>query len=127
MGYEEIQEESLACLECGDKIEYGRNDRKFCCDSCKNRYNNRKARGSRIARTKVIAAIERNYAILEKLIRLGIQEIGLTELAYLGFDIMYVTSYCKHRRHDEYGCFDIHFTVMSERVVSISRYSPIIR
>ena len=27
------------CLECGDAIA-GREDKKFCCDGCRNSYNN---------------------------------------------------------------------------------------
>lgn len=109
------------CLECGDKISYGRQDKKFCCETCKNRYNNRKARGSKGVRARVLSALEKNYGILEKMVKLGIDSISVMELRNLGFNFNYVTSYQKVRRHDEFGCFDISFTVISGRVISIYR------
>ena len=109
------------CLECGDRIEYGRQDKKFCCETCKNRYNNRKARGSRGIKVKVLSALEKNHNILERVLKLGLDSISVAELRCLGFNFDYVTSYHKVRRHDEFGCFDISFTVVSDRVISITR------
>ena len=52
------------CLECGDKISYGRSDKKFCCEDCKNRHHNHKVRSSRSVKRRVVSALERNYDIL---------------------------------------------------------------
>lgn len=109
------------CLECGDRIEYGRQDKKFCCDTCKNRWNNRKARRSRTARMKVLSALDRNYRILDRLLKTDCTSISVAELRQMGFNFDYVTSYHKVRRHDEFACFDILFVVMSVNVISISR------
>ena len=121
MGYE-IKQHTARCLECGDAIEYGRQDRKFCCVSCKNRFNNLKARGTRAIKMKIINALEKNHGILENLLKHHTTSLSVMELRHLGFNFDYVTSYHKTRRHDEYGCFDISVTVMSSKV-SIARCS----
>ncbi|MCM1176687.1 MAG: hypothetical protein NC115_06390 [Bacteroidales bacterium] len=120
MGYKE-NHHVPQCLECGDSLEYGRPDRKFCCDTCKNRFNNRKARDTRAKKTRVLNILERNHSILSRLIRLNMTSLSVSELRQLGFDFDYITSFHKNRRHDEYGCFDINVVVMSSRVISITR------
>ncbi|MBO8485520.1 MAG: hypothetical protein IAB78_03745 [Bacteroidetes bacterium] len=109
------------CLECGDEIHYGRTDRKFCCESCKNRYNNRKARDGRATRLKVMNALNKNHDILERMLKLGLASMDLLELKHLGFDPDYVTSYRKSRRHDEFCCFDIRYVLTPTRICSVSR------
>lgn len=117
----EEEHKAVACLECGDEIRYGRPDKKFCCESCKNRYNNRKSRNSRVTKLKVINSLERNHGILDRMLKLGMDSMDLVELKHLGFDTDYVTSYRKIRRHDEFCCFDIRFILTPTRICSVSR------
>lgn len=122
MKYVTEENEVVKCLECGDEISYGgRADRKFCCNSCKNRYNNKRTRNSKRRRMKILNSIDKNYSILEKLIRAGIREADVMELKDQGFDFDSVTSYRKIRRHDVFCCYDISFSVILDRVVSITR------
>ena len=44
MEYAKKERKIPVCLECGDKIKYGRMDKKFCCDECKVRHNNKMAK-----------------------------------------------------------------------------------
>lgn len=125
MGYDDLEHHVAKCLECGDEIVYGRRGRKFCCSVCKNRFNNRKAKDSRKAKTRIQNALERNYAILGRLLRSGRTSIDVSELRQLGFNFGYVTSYHKTRRHDEFGCFDISFIVMSSKVIEITRIATL--
>ncbi|MDE6872617.1 MAG: hypothetical protein K2J62_10930 [Bacteroidales bacterium] len=120
MGYDDNHEASR-CLECGDSIKYGRQDRKFCCDTCKNRFNNRRTKDVRTIKTRILHILDRNHSILARLIRLNVTSLTVGELRQLGFDFDYVTSYHKTRRHDEYGCFDINVVIMSSKVISITR------
>lgn len=117
----EEEHKAVACLECGDEIKYGRPDKKFCCESCKNKYNNRKSRNSRVTKLKVINSLERNHGILDRMLKLGMDSMDLVELKHLGFDTDYVTSYRKIRRHDEFCCFDIRFILTPTRICSVSR------
>ncbi len=116
-------EEPARCLECGDVIEYGRQGRKFCCEDCKNRFNNRKVRNSKTVKLKILSALNRNYTILSNLVKLRVTTLGVSELQHLGFKFDYVTSYQKVRRHDVFQCFDISFTIIAGNVTSIEKLS----
>ncbi len=112
------------CLECGDRIRYGRTDRKFCCDKCKNSYNNRKTRVSRNFKLKVRNAIEKNYEILESLVKSELSSISLSEIAMMGFKVDFVTSYHKVGSHHEYWCYDIRYYLSDSRLFEIQRVVP---
>ena len=111
------------CLECGDLILYGRQDKKFCCASCKNRYNNRKIRSSRISRIRVLHALESNYSILRQLVKNGISSLDISNLRHLGFDFDHVTSYHKCRRSTDLWCYDIKIVISGDKVKAIDQIS----
>ncbi len=120
MGYE-IKTGKSKCLECGDVIEYGRQDKKFCCDNCRNKFHNRVRRGSRKTKLKILSNLEKNYSILDNLLKINITSMSVMELQHLGFKFDCVTSYQKVRRHNMFLCFDISFTIIADRVTSITR------
>jgi len=97
------------CLECGEPISYGRKDKKFCCDKCKNRYNNRKIVENHRMMEKVNKKLRKNYEILQALVRVGVTRISKLDLSVQGYDFNYVTSYHKFSSKDEYRCYDIRY------------------
>lgn len=109
------------CLECGDVILYGRPDKKFCSQHCRNEFNNRKRVDSRHIRERIRRHLDKNYAILDKLIRIGVDTLALTELSSLGYDPSYVTSYHKNGRWNEFGCYDITFLKTPTRIFHLMR------
>lgn len=111
------------CLECGDRIRYGRTDKKFCCDTCRAKYYNDQVRVSRLYKRRVLGALSRNYEILENLLRASVDAVDLVELEGLGFSPGVVTSYRKVNRHDEYTCFDIKYIMTPTRVSCIKKIS----
>lgn len=115
------KEKKTRCLECGDDISYGRTNRKFCCDRCKNTWHNRRTRGTKLAKARVMSILNRNYSILNGILEAGGTSAGVDQLKGMGFDFDYCTSYRKIRRHDEYVCFDIAFKIMADEVVSIRK------
>lgn len=124
MKYKTEESECHKCLECGDIIEYGRTDKKFCSELCKNRYHNKRARGRRLVRLKVITALNKNYGILDNLLNERMTEMSVIGMKCLGFDFEYFTSCHKIRRHNVFSCFDITFAVVGEKVMYITRLSP---
>ena len=58
--------EKRTCLECGAPLK-GRIDQKFCNDSCRNAYNNKKASVSTNFMRKVNRILKQNHSILEEL------------------------------------------------------------
>ncbi len=119
----EVKSVKSKCLECGDSIEYGRQDKKFCCDSCRSKFHNRRTRGSRSTKLKILSNLEKNYSILDKLLKINVTSMSVMELQHLGFKFDFVTSYQKIRRHNVFLCFDISFTIIADRVTSITRLS----
>ena len=72
MDYKKWQRNIPVCLECGDKIRYGRTDKKFCCDECRNRHYNSKLKEGRAYRRKVLAILQKNYDLLDELLKSGV-------------------------------------------------------
>ena len=122
MEYKKWERRMPVCLECGDKIRYGRKDKKFCCDECKNRHNNKMAKFSRANRRKVMAMLTKNYMILDQMLRSGIASVEITDLISEGFVPDCVTGFHKNRfQAHEYSCFDIKYKMTDSRVYSISK------
>lgn len=109
------------CLECGNQIRYGRTDKKFCCEDCKNKHHNAQAKAGRSYRNKVIAILNRNYEILEQMLREGIDSADLVDLASLGFASGIVTSYRHIGKHDVFTCYDIKYIMTKTKIYSIMK------
>ena len=109
------------CLECGDKINYGRTDKKFCCRECKEKHFNRLAKGSRSVRRRIVSQLDRNYEILESLIRSGVDSVDVTDAVSMGFQPGIVTSFRKVRSRTELSCFDIKYIMTPSRISGISK------
>lgn len=82
---------SKKCLECGDPI-FGRIDKKFCGDYCRNAFNNRvhKDQKNRIRNTN--NRLRKNHRILCELNTLGKTKVARNKLFDKGFDFELITS-----------------------------------
>ena len=121
MGYKKHERHIPVCLECGDRIRYGRADKKFCCDECKTKNYNERAKRGRIFKRRVMNALLRNHEILENLIRADVDTIDLLSLTSMGFAPSLMTSFRKCGKHDECSCFDIKYIMTGTRIYSISK------
>ena len=114
------------CLECGERIVFGRPDRKFCSCACKNRYHNRnKAPDKAQITRRILHTLDRNHDILEKLLTLGIDFMELPVLQQLGFKVQYVTSYQKSGAKNICSCFDIEYELTPSRIRRIHLISEL--
>ena len=122
MNYAKKQERHIPrCLECGDKIRYGRPDKKFCSEDCKNRHHNNLARSSRHMKRKVLSILEKNYELLDELVRTGVDAVWLSDIMLMGFNPYYMTCFRKMRGHGQCACFDINYIQTANRLSSISK------
>ena len=121
MEYKKWERVIPVCLECGDKIKYGRTDKKFCSDDCRNRHFNNKLKEGRAYRRKVLTLLQKNYDLLDELIKSGIDSADFADLVALGFTPDAVTFYHRSRRHDDFACFDIKYKMSESRIYSISK------
>lgn len=111
------------CLECGSKMEYGRSDKKFCCEKCKNVYNNRARVNLRSCKTKVDGYLKRNYHILNTLLRASVTELPIDQLLAMDFNPAFVTGHTRISKHTVLSCYDISFTISDTRIFNIHRIS----
>lgn len=81
-----------SCLQCGESL-FGRSDKKFCNDFCRNTYNNNLNKENveviRITNNK----LKKNHKILRSLAETKKSSITRSELELLGFDFNLVTSF----------------------------------
>ena len=121
MDYEKRMRRIPTCLECGDKIRYGRTDKKFCCEDCRNRYYNELTRSGKAFRRKILSQLMANYQVLDRLFKAEVQSIDIIDAVTMGFVPGVVTSYRRVGKHDEFCCFDIKYIMTNMRIYSISK------
>ena len=83
--------EIRTCAECGEPLK-GRADQKFCNDSCRNAYNNKKLSGSTNFMRKVNRILKNNHSILEELNPEEKTTTFKSTLEKRGFNFNYFTS-----------------------------------
>ncbi len=79
------------------------------------------ARSGRVYRKKVLKTIDRNYELLDELIRKGGDSADLADFVAMGFVPGAVTSYGKSGKHDVYTCYDIKYIMTRTRLYSIEK------
>ena len=94
-------EEKRKCLYCGEPI-YGRMDKKFCCDSCRNSYNYERTHKQTNLVRNINAILARNYAILQELNASGKTFVTQRQLADKSFDFRYFTHLYKTKTGSVY-------------------------
>ena len=122
MGYKSLETE-CTCLECGKDITYGRYDRKFCSDRCRNKYHNDRRSQFRDYRLRMINLLDKNHRILEDLLKINCHSISKLDLADMGFSPTAVTSSCRRTNGQECRCFDIRYVDHPAKITDISYVS----
>ena len=121
MENEKKNREVAKCLHCGDKIRYGRTDKKFCCEECRNMHYNDKSKGSRLFRRRILSLLSVNYDILTEMWRSGTDSMDLADLQMAGFTPGVFTSFQRRGTHNEYSCFDMRYIMTATRIYSVSK------
>ena len=109
------------CLECGDPIQYGRIDKKFCSDRCKNKWHNRESGKFLKIHSKVVHTLDKNYKILSHCIEKGLTSIDLRDMIQWGFNPEFVTGVHKARMKLENRCYDIKYLRSDNRIYHLER------
>jgi len=79
------------CLYCGEPI-YGRSDKKFCNDNCRNSYNYNKNHDQLSLVRNINNALGRNRRILKELNPEGKANVSKQQLINKGFSFKYFTN-----------------------------------
>lgn len=97
------------CMECG-KVLFGRSDKKFCDDSCRNAHNNRSISEANTLIRKTILVLKKNRRILEKLYLSNKRKTTLRVLLEKGYDYNRLTHIYVNKKNQTYRfCFDYGF------------------
>ncbi|NPA46795.1 MAG: DUF2116 family Zn-ribbon domain-containing protein [Chlorobi bacterium] len=96
-----MNDEPRKCLYCGEPI-YGRSDKKFCSDYCRNAYNNQRYRETTAYIRKINAKLKKNWKILKELNPSGKTKVRKDQLTAEGFDFQYFTSIYRTKKNDIY-------------------------
>lgn len=112
----------VRCPMCGKVVTSGRIDRRFCSDSCKNRWHNRlryieKEKLKEVR--KVMRVLHSNRDVLEKLLKMGVTSVDRLTLIHLGFNLCYFTSLQKVRHRWVYSCLDIQYELTPTRIKNV--------
>lgn len=122
---------SQHCMECGTGI-HGRSDKRFCDDSCRALFNNRRrqtATADEPAFLKDISKILlRNYRILRQLNPGQKTQVKRKDLERMGFNFRFMTSYYKTSEGDIYNfCFDQgYLPIRNEMVLIVNQPSQVL-
>ena len=89
------------CLECGE-ILVGRIDKKFCCDYCRNTFNNKVNPEMKNMIRNVNNRLKRNYKTLSSLNAIGKTKITRRKLLDHNFDFLHFTSVHRTKKGKTY-------------------------
>ena len=79
------------CLQCNQTL-FGRKDKKFCNDFCRNSYNNNLNRDKVEIVRNINNRLRRNNRILKTLLEEGSRSVSKLELNLRNFDFNYITN-----------------------------------
>ncbi len=89
------------CLECGEKL-IGREDKKFCNDSCRNSYNNKINKDTNNLMRNINNQIRKNFRILNHLNTEEKTKVSKNTLLQKGFDFTLITSIYTTKTGNQY-------------------------
>lgn len=89
------------CPECSAKI-VGREDKKFCSDSCRNAYNNKINKDSTNFMRNINNKLRKNYRILAELNTEGKSKATRDKMLNKGFDFEFFTNILQTKTGNTY-------------------------
>ena len=100
------EKEKRHCLECKTEI-YGRSDKKFCSDYCRNEQHNKVNRDATNYMRKVNNVLRKNRRILEKFNPNGKSKVKESTLMEEGYNFAYHTNVYNTKKGGKYYfCYD---------------------
>lgn len=109
--------EDRKCPECGRPV-FGRIDKKFCSDACRNSFNNRSNAPSTNYVRNVNNALARNRRILKELNPDGKIKVHRDKLLKKGFDFDFHTSTYQTKAGDTYHfCYEQGYLMLADDFV----------
>ncbi len=95
------------CLQCNQTL-FGRKDKKFCNDFCRNSYNN-----VEIVRN-INNRLRKNNRILKTLLEEGARSVNKNELSLRNFDFKYITNVDESKNGTIFYVYDVGYQELNE-------------
>jgi hypothetical protein len=109
------------CEECERPI-FGRADKKFCSDACRNSFNNRVNSDATNFVRNVNNTLRKNRRILHEFLGEEENKIHRDKLLVKGFDFDFFTSTCVTQASQVYNyCYDIGYLILEDGFVKLLR------
>jgi predicted nucleic acid-binding Zn ribbon protein len=96
-----MEQTKKACQECGKHL-FGRSDKKFCSDNCRNQYNYKRTHVELNLVRNINGILKRNRRILSDLNPEGKVKVHREKLLLMGFNFNYFTNLYKTRKGTVY-------------------------
>ena len=113
--------EDKKCIECANSF-YGRSDKKFCSDSCRNAYNNRMIAPSTATIKRINRVLRKNYQILNAMTPEQKPTVSVARLSAKGFDFDHFTSLLETKEGRQYRfCYDIGYLLLNPNLALVVR------
>ena len=113
--------DNKSCHECGESLK-GRSDKKFCCDECRNSFNNRINGNATNYIRNVNNILRRNRRILEGIIDGDETKTSYDSLLETGFDFRFYTHMITTRKGLKYlFCYEFGYLFIDSDAVLIVR------
>ncbi len=110
---------SKKCLRCKEPI-FGRIDKRFCSDYCRNQYHNSLKSSESMYFRRVNYILRRNRRILLESFHEGQELVCYQNLLNRGFDYTYITNYhINDNGSASYYCYDIGYTYFSYQKIHL--------
>lgn len=107
------------CLECGEKL-FGRVDKKFCSDACRNAYNNKLNSDATKFVRNINNTLRKNRRILASLNPDGTAKVKRDDLLLEGFNFNYFTNIYRTKAGKVYYfCYDYGYLILEDDTIAI--------
>ena len=115
------EKEKRFCAQCGEEI-FGREDKTFCSNKCRNTFNNRQNKDATNLVRNINNRLRKNYRILTELNVVENAKVERKILKKKGFDFEFFTSVLDCKTGNKYYfVYDQGFTQLTEDVFLICR------
>ncbi|TNE78620.1 MAG: hypothetical protein EP332_13495 [Bacteroidetes bacterium] len=108
------------CQECGSRM-FGRSDKKFCSDLCRNSYHNRLNSEQNSFMRQINGTLKRNRKILEDLFARHTEPLNRNELQELGFNFRHYTGSERTDKGVRYFCYEFVYSYLSKNEIKLSK------
>lgn len=123
-----IQQEVKYCTYCDKQLRFGRSDKKFCNDFCRNTHHYEINRSTSTLVHAINLNLRRNRKILQSFLpaTLAKTEVERDSVLVYGFNFMYFTHMKIMSDITYYFCYDFGYHIISRDTIAIVQHKNVL-